>query len=426
MATRWKSFLLLFFLLAILINITLALTNDITADNYNNITLFGEVNFNNSCSPTVNQTFQFGISSMYNFWFTPAEGAFEETIKKDPSCCIAYWGLAHSLYHPIWDFPTNRMEKGWDIIQFAVDCAKNSSAITLREESFIYSLAHFFEPRNTSNSHRLIDYANDLSEVYDQWGKEDPNAGIIYGLSLLGVGYYIDDSSEGYPWEKRAAAIEKVVEITNENNPGVLHYLIHSFDQPTLAEFGINAAEKYAKSAPAIPHALHMPSHIFVDLGRWEDAVNSNEKSMNLAYQLNNGLVDSDWQHAAMFITYAYLQMGMDEYAASLVFSYANNLIFKNSDDESAARCPCHYLIETRQWEIAAQFNAHTWISPPYYNWTDDSYSNIYSYFTQFTGRMKMNDYEGAIESYSNLLHAENNLPTEWKSTQLPYYFLYV
>lgn len=400
---------------------------------------FGDVNFENSCSPSLNQTFQFGVAAMYSFWFDPAEKAFQEVIQKEPTCCIAYWGLSNCLLHPIWDYPTHRMELGWSIMQRALACigepvaedssqdsaptVSTSANVTEREKKYVRALAGFFRPQNISNPQRLEKFSRAMETVYFTYGRWDENAGVTYGLSLLAYGYYIDDSTQGYPRERKAAAIEQLVQLMNSNNPGALHFIIHSYDQPKMAQYALPAAQKYAKVAPGVPHALHMPSHIFVDVGRWQDAIDSNKASMNSAYDLANATIDHDWLHASSFIVYSYLQMGLDKAAAALVDSFSSSLNFSSSDDDAVTLCVTHFLIETRDWTTASNFELHQWLGPPIYHWKDKSYSLIYSYFTQMLGRIHSADPKGARQSFESMLKANASLlEPDWGLTQLPYW----
>lgn len=168
-----------------------------------------------------------------------------------------------------------------------------------RERAYIESLAVYVnttDPKLASPAARLLSYAEALREkVYSIYKEEDENSAIMYGLALLAVGYYNEQEPEdGFPNLLAAGAIEQQVVAWNPGSPGGLHYSIHSYDQPALAARALPAAHAYLNSSTAVPHAIHMPSHIYCDLGLWRDAMDANIVSMDTAFARDNSYT-GDW-----------------------------------------------------------------------------------------------------------------------------------
>lgn len=251
---------------------------------------------------------------------------------------------------------------------------------------------------------------------------------MLYGLAVLGVGYYSDtEPSEGYPNLKLAGLTEELVVLRNENSPGGLHYVIHSYDQPPIASRALDAAYQYLATSVAVPHAVHMPSHIFGDLGLWADMIKSNQQCLNLAWSAGDKPT-GDWYHGSYFMQFGMLQMAMDCDAKAFVEAYVD-MSEKYTEDflsEGSVRVPAMYLIETRSWEQGATFDLEKMypaVSPAV--WTEHAWTLVTSNFVATVSRAVL-DYSAAeIAAAREAMDAAHEVllaSTHWTVHQLPYW----
>jgi len=313
----------------------------------------GKVAFPISCSAATQQAIERGLALQHSFWFDPAEKEFADAAVKDPGCAMAYWAEAMGLYRPLAYRPSpDDMKRGSELIQKA----QSVPAKTQRERDYIAALAVFYRNNNRDYETRNREYSEALEKIYRQY-PEDREAAVFYAMSLLTWG-----PDEAHPLinPQKAIAILTPVFRENPNHPGVAHYLIHAADSPQLAPLGLEAARRYAQIAPAAPHALHMPSHIFARLGLWQEDIRSNLSSLEAARHPAGEPVGAENQlHAMEFLEYAYLQMGDDVKAEAMVRAQAAigyDQVDKNLVDylnRTRANSPAMYDLETRHWKEA-------------------------------------------------------------------------
>lgn len=316
----------------------------------------GEVNFESSCSEPASQLVKSGLSWLHSFEYEEAERAFTEAADEDSTCAIAEWGVAMANYHPLWAPPTkSELEKG----RIALGKARAASARTQRERDYIHALAIFFEDSDQlDHKARALAYSASMEALHERY-PDDSEAAVFYALSLVAAGTM--DVDPTYERETKAAAILNRILEQQPEHPGVAHYLIHSFDYPSLAQLALPAARRYASIAPASAHAQHMPSHIFTRLGSWQEAIRSNitAEAAARAYASSRGMPGS-WDerlHAMDYLVYGYLQTGQDEEAARIVeelntIKQVDPPNFKVAYAVTAI--PARYLLERGQWEDAA------------------------------------------------------------------------
>jgi tetratricopeptide (TPR) repeat protein len=314
----------------------------------------GTVSFPISCSPEERQRVERGIALLHSFWFDEAQKQFEEAVQKEPACAMAYWGEAIGLYRPLAYRPTDSdMKQGWALLQ----TAQTMRAKTAREHDYIDALEVFYRNDNRDYETRNREYSQAMEKVFTQY-PDDHEAAVLYALSLLTW-----DPDRDHPLNnaKKAIAILNPIFAQNPNHPGVAHYLIHATDTPQLAPLGLEAARRYAQIAPAAPHALHMPSHIFARLGLWPEDIQSNLEALDAARHPASGHVGAENQvHPMEFLEYAYLQIGEDEKAKQMVLDQAavgydqvdKNLV--DYLDRTRANSPAMYSLEMRRWKDAA------------------------------------------------------------------------
>ena len=237
----------------------------------------GEVTFVVSCSLSAQQKFNRAVAILHSFWYEQAESAFSEVIKTDPSCAMGYWGIAMSNWHPLW-YPPSAEELSAGSKAAAAAAALGGR--TDRERNYIDAISAFYRNSETLDHHtRAVAYEKAMEKVYLRY-PEDREAAIFYALALDATA---SPSDKTYSNQKKAAQILNEIFTEQPDHPGVAHYLIHSYNSAPLAELGLPAAICYSKIAPSVPHALHMPSHIFTRLGKWQESVDANRASLAAA-----------------------------------------------------------------------------------------------------------------------------------------------
>lgn len=315
----------------------------------------GKVSFETSCTGAANAHFERGMSWLHSFEYAEAETSFAEAAAADPSCGIAHWGVATSYYHPLWAPPTAaELEKA----NAALVMARTTGAKSARERDYISAIETFYRDAGTiDHKTRATAYSAALEQLHRRY-PDDREAAILYALSLIALGTM--DKDPQFTKEKSASVILNRVLAEQPEHPGVAHYLIHNFDYPPLAALALPAARRYAGIAPDSPHAQHMPSHIFVRLGLWEESIRSNRAAEAAARKQarEQGLADSSSErlHAMDYLAYAYLQTGQDK-AAEGVLAELNQI--RRADPPiftvayAATAIPVRIALERRQWSEA-------------------------------------------------------------------------
>jgi hypothetical protein len=284
---------------------------------------FGTVHFEISCSPLAQQQFDRAVAMLHSFFYPETEKAFRAVAEREPSCAMAYWGIAISQRpNPlIAPFSPELLKTGWDAIQKA----RAAAPPTQRERDWIEALTLFFQNHDTVDQRtRTARYEMAMERLHVRYAN-DNEAAVFHALALLEA---VDLMDKTYSKQLKAAGILERLQKTQPNHPGVVHYLIHSYDYAPIAAKGLPAARRYAALAPSAPHALHMPSHIFSTLGMWHDAIRSNlaADAANRAYAASTnpsaaanpaGVVAR--YHNLDFLTNAYLQLGQDQRAKAVL-----------------------------------------------------------------------------------------------------------
>ena len=275
----------------------------------------GTVHFPTTCVIQVQAQFERGVALLHSFWYEEAEKQFNQIIQEDPRCAMAHWGVAMSLWHELWNHPDRKtIKKG----SAEVNKAKKMHSTDDRERGYISAIDAFYGGSKRRDYHdRAVAYTKVMETNY-QRHPEDREGAAFYALALLASA---PDRDTTFINQKKAGAILETLFAQEPNHPGIAHYIIHSYDSPQLAEMGLPAARAYAKIAPAAPHALHMPSHIFARLGLWQDDIDSNLASIaatrKTAAMHMGG--ESHQFHAMDFLEYAYLQSGREADAQRLI-----------------------------------------------------------------------------------------------------------
>jgi tetratricopeptide (TPR) repeat protein len=266
----------------------------------------GHAHMEISCSPALAAEFDRALALLHNFWYARALQGFHQVAKDDPECAMAYWGAAMTYNHPLWDAPSTADEAAaWTLVQKGL-AAKEASP---REKLYLTAVAALFKDAGAgAKATRDEGYRDAMAAAYAH--SPDEETKLFYGLAILGT---VKEGAKGFDDQTKAAKLFEEVYSHNPDHPGVLHYLIHAYDDPLHAEQGLRAARAYAKTAAAVPHALHMPSHIFTRLGYWDESAATNER----AWQVSEADVQRAGEsgalrdfHSLNYLEYAYLQLG--------------------------------------------------------------------------------------------------------------------
>jgi tetratricopeptide (TPR) repeat protein len=265
----------------------------------------GRVKFTNSCDATVQAELERGVAMLHSFWYSAGEESFRDVLAQDPSCTIATWGIAAILMsNPL--AGQGAIPKGVAAAQAAIDQGRRAPPKTQRERDYIEAVAAYYQDfSNRSERSRQETRAKAFEELAARY-PDDDEAQIISALYIAGTQSQAEQTFAAYL--KAAAILEKQF-AKYPDHPGVAHYLIHSYDAPPIASKGLPAARRYASIAPAAPHALHMPSHIFTRVGAWEDSIATNFRSAEAA---KSGGEPNEAYHASDYAVYAYLQLARD------------------------------------------------------------------------------------------------------------------
>ena len=319
----------------------------------------GRVTFAVSCSPGAQRHFERAMAVLHSFWWEEGGNAFQTVIQADSACAMAYWGLAMNAWgNPFAGGPPAAA------LPAGAAWAERAQALggkTPREAGFIAAVGALYRnATTTTNAQRLAAYADTMARVY----RDHPNDNeviIYYALSLVAVAPRTDTT---FANQKRAAALLNPLYAQHTDHPGLAHYIIHANDSPRLAGLGLEAARRYAGIAPSAPHAQHMPSHIFIRLGMWDETIASNWKSYNagVAYAKANRLGGVQYHefHALDYAVYGYLQRGQDKEArrvgamadTATVVRAPSQLLGSYNRLAIKARVP----LERGDWAAAAQF----------------------------------------------------------------------
>lgn len=312
----------------------------------------GETTFANSGSQEAQEPFLRGILLLHSFEYEDAREAFQEARKTDPDFVMAAWGEAMSHNHPVW-FRQDREAARKALKRLAsTPEAQLAKAPTEREKDYLRAAHVLFGEGDKKE--RDIKYAVAMERLAEKY-PDDLDASAFYALALLGTSH----GGRDFSIYMRAAAVVEEVFAQNPNHPGAAHYLIHSYDDPVHAPVGLRAARAYSKIAPSAAHALHMPSHIFVAMGMWDDVVAMNEASWEASearVERKNLGIDQRGFHALWWLEYGYLQQGRFEEARAMLDIVEADAVTSGSSRTRAhlAYMRAAYLVDTEQWNSTA------------------------------------------------------------------------
>ena len=323
---------------------------------------FGRVHLATSCSPAVQPDFDRGVAMLHSFFYPETEKAFRSVAERDPSCAMAYWGIAISQRpNPLTaPFPEALLKQGWE----AIGKARTIGSPNALEREWIEALVPFFQDYQTvSQRVRSERYEAAMARVHDRH-RQDTEVTAFYALALLEA---VDLSDKTYAKQLKAASLLEPLQRANPDHPGIPHYLIHAYDYAPIATKGLPAARRYATLAPSAPHALHMPSHTFSTLGMWPDAIRTNiaadAATRDYAIRTNPAAAAMPAAifgryHALDFLTNAYLQQAQDVSARAILDERNSIESIPPTSSITAhtgfAAIPVRYTFERGAWQQAA------------------------------------------------------------------------
>jgi hypothetical protein len=308
---------------------------------------FGTVHFATSCNETAQRRFDRAMRYQHSFWYAESKEIYQEALKADPECAIAYWGVALSLLsNPHGLIPAPNLPLGLA----AIEKAKATGAKTQRERDYIDALAVMYvDYDKTPHQARVQSYLKAMEALAAKY-PDDDEAQIFYAITLNVAASPADKT---YANQLKGAAILEPIYQRQPQHPGISHYLIHLYDYPAIAAKGLPAALRYAKIAPNAPHAQHMPSHIFTRVGYWKESIAANTASVQAA-KANKEV--GDQLHGQDYLVYAYLQLCQDKEARGVVDEIGAAQIDPDifASAFSRAVAPARYMMERGDWTGAA------------------------------------------------------------------------
>jgi hypothetical protein len=356
---------------------------------------FGAVHFSTSCNEVAQRRFDRAMRYQHSFWYRQSKQIFEEALAADPECAIAHWGIALSLlFNPHIPPPAENLTLGLA----ALEQATSLPVRTQRERDYIEALLAFYAgDAKVSHGQRVQAYLKAMEALVQRY-PDDDEAQIGYAI-ILNVAASPHDKT--YANQLKGAAILEPIFKRQPRHPGVAHYLIHLYDYPPIAEKGLDAARRYADIAPAAPHALHMPSHIFTRVGYWKESIASNVASARAA---KAGKELHDQLHAMDYLVYAHLQLAQDRQARAVidemldVKGYNPNV---RGGFYAVAASQARYAIERADWKGAAALQ----VQP-----TRFAYVDAITHFARALGAARTGDLNGAKADIAKLAELREKL----------------
>lgn len=366
---------------------------------------FGEVSFSLSCDYSVREAFDLAVSLLHSFEYDEAEKAFVKVIDVDPDCAMAYWGVAMSIYHALWNAPDPKdLAKGTAILKIAESLSK-----TEKEQDYLDAIGAYYKDwRNIDHKTRALRMEQKMEELYRKYD-DDTEAAIFYALALKSTA---DPGDKNHTNERKAGNILESIFPNKPDHPGIAHYIIHNYDNPELASMALTTARRYAEIAPSSAHAQHMPSHIFTRLGLWEESVQSNLRSASAAQcyaeSSNNEGHWASEMHALDYLLYAYLQQG-DTKKANEQYNYIKEIkkVWGNKASlaYALAAYPARMALENKDWARAAALQTPV----AELTWEEFPWEKSIIHFTRAIGSSHLGDLVSAEKELAVLktLHLE-------------------
>ena len=402
------SLLILFVLFSLIINVQggqaaaekkshIEVSNEVYGDQ------LGTVKFPASCTKEAKRHLDRGLALLHNMTYEDSRNEFEQAAILDSKCAMGYWGHAMTFIHPLWSDPPSEedFKKGQDLLK----TAKAQSEKTEWEKAYIKAAeAYYAAGMNEKEKENLVSFQRRWEEVYLQF-PSDVEAASLFAVSHLAT---VDPADKSFAKQKRAGAIAEKVLLELPDHPGAHHYIIHAYDSPKLADRALTVARSYGNLAPDVPHALHMPTHIFTRLGYWDESIAMNDRSANAALKHPvNGQISLHHPHALDYMVYAYLQIGEDQKALevwdtleALKGPYQPHV----ASAYTFAAVPARIALEQQKWEIASALEPRI---PESYPWERFPAMEAITYYAKALGAAKSGDSQSAKQAIKTLMELE-------------------
>jgi tetratricopeptide (TPR) repeat protein len=368
----------------------------------------GTVDFPISCSRPAQREFDRAVALLHNMTYPQARETFQRVTEIEPGCAMAHWGIAMTLFQPLWPTRPNPQDlrQGWQEVQKA-----KSAAPTPREQLFVAAAAAFFaEPASRDYWSRIRSWESALEQVYNSF-PNDAEAATFYALAHLAT----STPPTARACADRAAEILERVLARDPDHPGAMHYLIHANDVPGREHDSLDVTHRYSAVAPRNPHALHMPTHIYTRLGEWDDVISGNLQAAEAALEHPAGehgeLVWDEFPHAIEYLVYAYLQKGMNDAAGAQVrrLHATRNLqpTFKTAFHLASTRA--RYTLERHAWGEAVALQPR---EPAIPDWNRFAWPEAITHFARGVGAAHLNNEQVAVEAVERLTALEASTRT--------------
>lgn len=359
----------------------------------------GSVDFQVSCDAGVQDDFDRAVALLHHMMYQEARGTFEAIAAQDPGCAMAHWGVAQTLFQPLWPArPTAEdRTRAWERIQRAGELGPGTD----RERHLLAAAEAFFQnPQEDEWWPRIERWSQAMETAYRERPHDDEIAA-LYGLSLLARGAGSEDQLA-----HNAQAAEVLTEVHQRDplHPGAIHYIIHADDASGRAHQHLDVVETYGEIAPHVPHALHMPSHIYVRLGDWPEVIEWNRASADAALEFSpEEWISMHHIHGLDYLLYAYLQQGHDQKAVEVLQEGLAREPYQE-DFGSAfhlAIMPARYAVERRAWEEAADLEPG---EPGYLAWERYLWPEAVTWFARGLGALHTGDLQDARASETRMV----------------------
>jgi tetratricopeptide (TPR) repeat protein len=372
--------------------------------------------FQTSCNAELSGDFAHAVTLLHSFEYPATKVLFQDILASDPQCAMARWGIAMSIWQPLWAPPSPaELDQGMKILEPA-----GAQQTSEKEALYLEAIrAYFSDDDPAHHAARASAYSSVMQRLYEDY-HDDPDVTAFYALSLLAVAA-TNPSDKSYALQYKAGSILSWVRESYPDHPGVLHYIIHSYDYPGLAHLALGAARVYARAAPDSAHAQHMPSHIFTRLGLWDESIASNLHSTASATEYTHraglsGYYD-EGLHSIDYLMYAYLQTGRDKEALQLLTTLTH--IGKTNVDSfkvayTDAASPARYALERHQWREASELE----LKPGAFPWERFPWASSIHHFARGIGAARSGRVKEARAEHDIIRQLKSGLD----STTLPYW----
>lgn len=348
----------------------------------------GSVRFPTSCAKAAQERLDEGLALLHHMTYEDAGRAFAAAARAEPDCAMAYWGEAMTYIHPLWSDPPSAEDfaKGTQL----VSQARQRGNKTARENAYIAAVeAYYTAGRAAPEAKNLVAFDQGWQRVTQEF-PDDPEAALFYVLSQVATA---DPNDKAVARQAKAGERAEAILARLPDHPGAHHYVIHAYDYPPLAQRALPVARKYAGVAPEVPHALHMPTHIYTRLGLWEDSIKENSRSAKAGLaHAEPGQISNHYLHALDYLAYAHLQRGEDGKAdavLALIKPLKGPYTIQPASAYTLASVPVRIALERQEWAIAARLEPR---KPSDYPWDMVPAIEAISYFARALGSARNGD----------------------------------